>query len=205
VIQLPSHIKQAFFQVMYEQTDLPAFEQWVYSTEELERILPEDLYLELIALNYQKSGAKYELFHLLERYVDMGEYETYKLKHLLRLAKQRTLELPGVLEEFYDLYCYGYKFLGPIGINYGLMMVSLPMPYQADHWSGLNEKDLQALANDLSETLEDELAEVEEWLNTGKIVLTGKQDELRHYGYIDNRTNAEKTSRWDAPIFKKRS
>lgn len=188
MLKLPNHIKYTFFQAMNGQMDLANFEQWVYSSSDLEQELSKQLYLDLISLNYKQSGAKYELSHLLERHIDKGEYETYKLRRLLNQAKLRNLELPGVLEQFYDLYCHGYYFLQELGINYGLTVTSLPMPYQADHWSALSKEEVVTLVNSIPAELELEVELVERWLDAGKIILTGKQDDLNHFEYIDNRT-----------------
>lgn len=192
MLQLPDHIRITFYQAMIGEMDLNRFEQWVYKSSELEQQLSEQLYLDLISFNYKKSGAKYELFHLLELHVDKGEYETYKLRRLLCKAKEQSLELPGILEQFYELYCYGYDFLGELAIDYGLTVSSLPMPYQADHWSALSNEELSKLVESLWPELESEVIKVERWLDEGKIILTGEQDELEHYKYIDNRLEEEK-------------
>ena len=186
---------------MHGIIDLPAFEQWVYTDKELGRELTDDFYLDLLALNYKKSGAKYELFHLLEQHVNMGEYGTYKLKWLLDDARQRTLELPGKLEQFYDLYCNGYSFLGVLGMGYGLLVNYLSPPYKVERWDELTQSELAELVDSFSPHLEVEIDRVERWLNTGKIILTGEINELGHYMYIDNRTTDERQVRFDFPVF----
>lgn len=185
--------------------DLPAFEQWVYTNKGLERELSDDLYLELIGLNYKKGGAKYELFHLLEQHVDMGEYETYKLKLLITQARKRTLELPDVLEHFYNLYCNGYGFLQVLGLRYGLAMTYLPAPYKVERWDELTQPELAGLVNSFSPDLEEQLNRVQGWLDNGKIILTGETNELGHYEYIDNRTSNERESALTSSIFKEQS
>ncbi|MGF7039100.1 hypothetical protein [Mucilaginibacter lappiensis] len=142
-MQLPYTIKQTFFKVMSGQIPLIEFEQWVYSTEGLENTLSEEAYFNLISFDYKKNGAKYELFESLKQTIDLREYETFKLKQLLGEARLRDLKLPGILEEFYDLYCCGYQFLSNLGIGFGLEMNCLPSSYMVDHWSALNQVDLK--------------------------------------------------------------
>lgn len=117
---LPDAIKHIFFKVMHGKVPIRDFEQWVYTNEQLEALLPEDDYMELLSFNYQQRGAKYLLFHLLSRLVSLGEYETYKLRLLLESARHRNMELPGVLEQLYERYYRGYTFLQSLGLGYGL-------------------------------------------------------------------------------------
>ena len=77
--ELPDHNKQIFFNVMSKRMSIEVFEQWVYTDQELEQTLSADSYLELISLNFKKSGVRYELFNLLQKFVGAGEYETWKL------------------------------------------------------------------------------------------------------------------------------
>jgi hypothetical protein len=190
---LPHSIKHIFFKTMSAQVELADFEQWIYTSKELEQGLHEDAYLELLSFSYKKRGARYELFKLLHSLIDAGEYETWKLTLLLNEAKVRNIHLPGVLERFYDLYCNGYYFLNHLGFGFGLYMCVLPAPYKVEHWSELNEAEIMQLVNKLPPALDDELNIVLQWLENGKIVLTGKQDQYNHYKFIDNRTAIEKT------------
>ena len=47
----------------------------MYESKDIERVLHSDDYLDLISLNYKRSGAKYELFNLLKKHIDLGEFE----------------------------------------------------------------------------------------------------------------------------------
>ena len=194
MLQLPDHIRQTFFQIMAADIAVEAFEQWVYADCELEQLLPADDYLELISLNFKKSGARYELFDLLEQFVGAGEYEKWKLTNLLLRAKVRDSNLPGVLEEMYYLYCDGYDFLNTLGMGFGLSMCVLPKPNSVEHWSQLQPAELAKLAQSLPMLIINyEVDVVLRWLDEGGIILTGKRDENNRYEFIDNRTDAEKT------------
>jgi hypothetical protein len=192
--ELPTAIKQTFFDMMSGLIPIEDFEQWVYSSQELEASLAADDYLALISLNYKKSGAKYELFKLLQSFTNAGEYETLKLTRILYKAKIRDVNLPGTLEQFYDLYCHGYDFLRKLGLGLGLSMCVLPGPYKVEHWTELNELELEDLITRIPESLEKEVDEVLKWLDDGKIILTGAQDQYNYFAFIDNRSDAEKAA-----------
>jgi hypothetical protein len=91
---------------------------------------------------------------------------------------------------FYDLYCKGYYFLDNLGLGYGL---AVEVPYsQADSWEELTPEQQQTLLNDFYPDIKHEIKKVIGWLDAGKVILTGVQDEYQHYEYIDNRTEEEK-------------
>jgi hypothetical protein len=66
--------KITFFKTMHGDIDLLEFEKWIYKNKDL-----ENTYLDLIELNYKKSGVRYELFKKLEAIVSLGEYQKWKL------------------------------------------------------------------------------------------------------------------------------
>ena len=119
--EIPKHIQLKFYETIIGKISTEEFESWIYSDKEIETILPDDDYLELISINYKKDGAKYELVNLLsEKYVDLREYEKWKMLNKLTTALKKDKRLPDILREFYDLYCRGYTFLNDLGLGYGL-------------------------------------------------------------------------------------
>ena len=190
---LPLPIKELFYRTIAGDVPLADFEQWLYTHEEVESLLPADDYLDLLTLNYHKSGAKYELSNLLSKLIDLGEYETYNLRGLLQEAQQKTVRLPYILMEFYDLYCRGYRFLQELGLGYG---IAVEIPYlenvPAETWDELTPNQQKELLAGFYPGLDLELTRVLDWLTTGKIVLTGEYDELGHHDYLDLRTSGER-------------
>ncbi len=87
--ELPIDIKEGFFKTIKGDISLGNFEKWVYDSKSLETVLDSSDYLDIISLDYKKSGAKYELYNILKRLVDLGEFETYKMLELLNQAKQK--------------------------------------------------------------------------------------------------------------------
>lgn len=144
---------------------IEVFERWVYTDKELETVLSSGDYLELLSLNYKKNGARYELFNLLQKLVGAGEYEKWKLIGLLDKAKAHDTSLPGVLEQFYFLYCDGYGFLNTLGLGFGLSMCTLPGPYKAEHWRQLQAAELEQLVQRLPQlSIDYEVNLVLRWL-----------------------------------------
>lgn len=193
---LPQDIKERFYKTIKADISLDDFEQWLYADKELEKHLKSDDYLDLISLGFKKSGAKYELWNLLKKHIDLGEFEKYKMLGLLNEAKQKTKRLPYILMEFYDLYCKGYYFLQDLGLGIGLA-VKVPRVNNtiADTWDELTTEQQEELLDSFSPELEDCIEQVIYWLETKKIILTGEQDEIGYYDYKDLRTEEERKSK----------
>lgn len=193
---LPQNIKEQFYKTIKGDISLDDFEQWLYADEELEKYLKSDDYLDLISLSFKKSGAKYELWKLLKKHIDLGEFETYKMLGLLYEAKQKTERLPYILMEFYDLYCRGYDFFQDLGLGIGLTVkVPTVNDITANTWNDLTSEQQKEIVEFFSPELEECIEQVIYWLEKKRIVLTGEQDEIGHYEYKDLRTEEEKKSK----------
>ncbi|MEJ5963777.1 hypothetical protein [Pedobacter immunditicola] len=183
---LSKDIKTYFFQTIIEEIPLLEFEEWLYKNNELETLLRSDDYLELISLDFNKKGAKYELNHLLTGLIDPAEFETFKMLNLLEKTSKKTKELPFLLMQFYDLYCKGYSFVEVLGLTYGhAVEVPLVKNSSANSWNELTAAQQAKLLSDFSPGLEAEIERVTQWLTSKQIVLTGEQDLYGHFVYID--------------------
>jgi hypothetical protein len=189
---LPNEVKIKFFRFLSNEEPIGEFEQWVYATNTLEESLGNEDYFNLISLDFSKRGSRYELIKILERHIDLGEYETWKLRNLLSLFLSQKGDLPMILCEFYELYCNGFYFLDTLGLGYGLAITVPSSSYSSESWQELADEEKEEL---LSSILPDALKEAQKvltWLNEGKIIITNKQDELGHYLYLDKRTEETK-------------
>ena len=185
---LSNDIKEKFFKVITGDISLEDFEQWAYSCKELENYLGSDGYLDLISLSFKKSSDKYELRKFLQKYIDNGELETYKMLKLLKKAQQKNEKLPYILIEFYDLYCKGYEFLHDLGLVFGLAVAAPTVSNSsANTWDELTKEQQNELLNSFSPELEKCIEQVIYWLETKRIILTGEQNEMEHYCYKDFR------------------
>lgn len=151
---------------------LDDFEKWAYEFNHLESILGPDDYLDIISLDYKKSGAKYELYNILKRLIDLGEFETYKMLELLNEAKLKNERLPLILTEFYNLYCKGYDFLQDLGLGFGLMIEVPPPKYSKDNWDNLKGDEKKDLLSSFSPEIDEAIQKVIDWLMNKRIILT---------------------------------
>lgn len=186
---LPTDINEIFFETLHGDRSVLEFEKWLYNDKRLERILAAEDYLDLISYGYKGDRVKYGLYKLLEKHIDRGEYEKWKLLKLLNKALQRDDDLPQILMMFYHLYCKGYNFLDNLGLGYGL---AVEVPTHAESWDELTSEQQQSVINTFYPDIESEIRKVINWLGNGKVVLTGIEHEYSNYKYIDNRTEDEK-------------
>ena len=189
---LPDCIKDDFFKFLNGEEPISNFEQWVYETNDLEKALGNEDYLHLISLDFSKRGSKYEIDDILRRYINLGEYETWKLKnHLLAFINKKENPLQ-VLSKFYALYCDGHYFLDRLGLEYGLSARVPPSQCRVEFWEELSSEEQRELIDFLLPGAMREAQRVLYWLETDKIAITNEQDELGHYLYVDRRTEEER-------------
>lgn len=192
---IPKHIELKFYNTIIGNIPIEEFENWIYHDNEVESLYPEEDYMELISFNYKKNGAKNELIRLLTRkYIDLGEYEKWKLLNKLKNALEGEEHLSKILIEFYDLYCSGYEFLNDLGLGYGLTVKVPPAKYKVWTWEEMNEIEKKELIDSFYPQIESGIKRVIDWIEKGKIILTGKTDEIGHYEYQDLRTENDKIS-----------
>lgn len=191
MIEMPKYMELKFYNIMFGNITMEEFESWVYKDVDLPVILSDENYLELISLNYNRNGAKYDLFNFLSsKVIDLGKYERWKLLNLLRQALKRDDNLASILREFYDLYCSGYNFLDVLGLEYGLSVECPPYnDYEVDTWEEMKEKDKKILLDSFYPRLEQEIRKVIKWIEDGKIIFTGQVDDIGNYSYKDLRMN----------------
>lgn len=78
-MNLPADIKKIFFETLYGDKNVLEFEDWLYADKRLESLLTADDYLDLISYGYKGDRVKYGLYKLLEKHIDKGEYEKWKM------------------------------------------------------------------------------------------------------------------------------
>lgn len=192
-MQLPHNVQQMFFKTLVGDVSIREFECWVYDSKELEQGLPPDNYLDLISFDYNQPHAKYELVKIFESLTEKGEFETWKLKRLLKQCIERKNDYPNALVQFYDLYCKGYYFLDNLAFGYALPLDCPWSAFGVDSFEQLTSSQQMQLADSFYPDIEPELIKVNNWLDSKKIILTGNRDEdLGRFEFVDNRTEEEK-------------
>jgi hypothetical protein len=157
-----------FFKVIHRDVSLEDFEKQVYENTDLEVCLAADQYLGLVEFNYKESRARYELFKLVERIVDMDEYHIWRFHGLLNKALAKADQFALVMMEFYDLYCDGYYFLKNLGLGYGLMFSVTVTKYEATTWNELSHDQQVEMIDELYPKIEKEIIKINSWMDEGK-------------------------------------
>jgi hypothetical protein len=192
---IPDNIRLKFYETIFGDVSLEEFESWVYTDNQLESALSPDDYLELISFNYKKNGAKHELVELLsKRFINLGEYEKWKMLNLLHGALQKDERLPEILRQFYDLYYKGYTFFNDLGLGYGLTVEVPPSKYPSDNWTDLTDQNKAELLQSFYPQLESDIQRAIDWVEQGKIIFKGTTNEMGNQEYDDLRTDEEAKS-----------
>ena len=204
---IPAEIKKTFFEFLDGQITVTDFEQWVYKTEILEEVLNSDDYLELISVYFtQRNETHYldcrdRINNIIEKYISIAEYETWKLESLLNDFLNRKGNLVKILEQFYDLYCHGYRFLDNLGLGHGLdfscYLTEIDEPnfryfFPKTLTATEIEREIEQKVNNILPEVDEEIRKVLSWLEQGKIKII--DDPTFFYGvdYIDNKSELEK-------------
>ena len=121
--------KDVFYKFLNGDINISDFEKLIYQHQVWDKLLGEDLYFELVNFDFQDKNSSVRMRELiLNKIVEEGEFETWKLKVLLHKFLSDVKNIPQYLENFYALYCgiyqsngvrkFSYKFLGNLGLNY---------------------------------------------------------------------------------------
>jgi hypothetical protein len=179
--ELPKEIKLKVFALLYGKVPMAEFEQWLYQqSTDLEAAFGEAGYLAVASLDFSKRDIRYQLAHLLKPYIDVCEYETWRLCDLLKTFLSQKGDSQQLLQEFYDLYCQGLYFLEFLGLGYAC--------WAADY-SWLDSADVQ-LKEHLSAFLlnaRQEAQQILDAIEVGAITITSPNNEMTNYQYIDHR------------------
>nr|WP_235594839.1 hypothetical protein [Leptospira interrogans] len=96
------------------------FEIFLYESKEIENTFKYDEYIELLSLNFSKRSNRHEAFKIIEKNIDMSEYEVWRLNKIFNSIVHREENYPQLIASLYDLYCKGYYFLNILGLDFGL-------------------------------------------------------------------------------------
>lgn len=184
-------VKTSIFRILSDDLSASELEQWVYADKNLESLLGQDDYLNLISLDYRSTGSIYEAKKILEECIDISEYEAWRVSKILKAIVNRSPDVHMYIEQCYDLYCHGYGFLDNLGLGYGLSVACPPTEYSTDYWDQLSASEQLELINELYPGVANEAEKVLNWLSMGKIKLQGR-DHLGHIIYLDHRSDEEK-------------
>ncbi len=173
-----SILETEYFKLLENQISITDFEAWIYTFENLNGELDNDIYDRLLSFNYKQKDNKYELRKLLKDAVDFGKYERLHLSNILNSIINDENNAVEIFVKCYDLLWEGYHFL-----DY-FKFVGCVESYE-----------------DLPDTFSDEdklkSAEILKWLENEDIVLTGNRaGDFNYREYIDRRNIKHDFNRW---------
>ncbi|MFT7158613.1 MAG: hypothetical protein ACI8Q1_003646, partial [Parvicella sp.] len=108
--KLPIEIQLQVFKVYNEEISIGDFEHWLYGETELEELLGDKYYLDLVSLNFKDRHIRHEMSKVIDSFLDFGLFEERKLRKILNDLINRTQDFAKSLIATYDLYCSGYNF-----------------------------------------------------------------------------------------------
>jgi hypothetical protein len=123
------------------------FENWVYQNTSLEVELHEDIYLELISLNFLSRDVRYRLNSVLKNSIDYGGAHRIFIIELLERLLKGNEALTELLHRIYRFAEMGYGFLyehpviGNLGEQGKSFLLSISGLNSSEHYKVLyNEK-----------------------------------------------------------------
>ncbi|ULJ60158.1 hypothetical protein MIS45_10055 [Wielerella bovis] len=184
-MKLPFNYQLIIFKTLDGVMPIGEFETWLYADQKLAQWLPENVYYDLISLNFKDKHILHELDKLLANYLDKNQYLQWQLIQILTQLIQKPDD-KWALVKIYDLYCHGYYFMRLLALKYGLCLI-----HESDDIRFAPESltEIQQQATWLLNTLEN-----------GEIQLfeSNQSDSPFHIDYIDQRSEADK-QRTDLP------
>lgn len=190
-MSVPIAIQEKFVDFLTGAQKTEDFEAWLYADDELECILGQENYLELISFDFKQKSANTRIKPLLEKHIDYSKYETQWILNLIEANRVNSKPCQNNLKTTYQLYCSGYAFMDNLGLGYGLRLASA-YEYGVDIWEDIEESKRNEIVQGFYPQLREEAEKVIHWLESGKVKLTGEEDERGRLEYVDNRTDDEK-------------
>jgi hypothetical protein len=108
---IPQHIKNQLFKVLNDEVNIKDFEKWVYETKELEQILSEENYCELISFNYNQYSALDKLYGLFIELFTYDKFDTHYLFYQLNFLLEKGTLLESDIQSFLTDYYEGHEFI----------------------------------------------------------------------------------------------
>ena len=180
-----SKIVSDFLNGKIENSD---FEEWIYSEKSLEDILGNELYIELISLDFKDKSIKNHISNLVESKINYGNLHKQEIIELIDNTLEKQIPLMKIISSFYDWATKGYLFLGRIDVigNFGEQGKSIvhiidDSMTEGEKWGKLLEVEPDFLSY---------IKEIKANLMNGKVVLTGEKENFdfigTQYKFIEN-------------------
>lgn len=193
IMNICDQITEQFYKVFYLNEDISQLESWIYDTDEIEKTIGSDLYLEIISIDFNKKDSKHEVGEKLRPFVDFQRIEKKNIMDILEGCLIFAERQGVLLGKLYELYCNGYYFLFDLAIGFGLPCLGAS-DYPCQTWDELKHEEKLELLSKFQGKLEPIIKCNLEWIDEGKIVFLGARDNIGNWQYEDNRSMDEKES-----------
>jgi hypothetical protein len=171
-----NEMESIFFRYLIGELPIKDFEQWIYSTPELEGYLGGSAYFDFISFNFQQPSASSELSKLIVKYFAPTKFLNWKFKRLLRGLLDGTLDPVEVFENLYDMYCKGYQFLDHLAIQYLLWIEETPKLTAQHFWDKNEFFRHRKMLDSYVDSLKDEIETLLQALESGEIELINEKE-----------------------------
>lgn len=111
-------IQNMFYSVYNKATPIKMFESWLYENNQIESILGNELYFNLLNINYRDKYAIIEVEKLILSHIDFGISESLRITNLLKNIVDEKGDIYSIMSQMYDDYCSGYYFLRYLGFSF---------------------------------------------------------------------------------------
>ena len=171
-----------FLSFIENRLELHSFQEWLFLPATEKQIDNEELYGELIILNYTSKNSRIEVKKLLDK---LNLTKELHLNNIVFSLNNLINEVSNPIEEIENLNNWanrGYTFLGRINVigNYGEQGKSIVYD--------INRKMNQAMQfqilNEIYKYLKDEFRTMLTEIESGIILLTGVTREIKGFGEI---------------------
>lgn len=193
-------LEQQYLQLQQGQQSVNDFEQWLYTIENLEDTIGEELYEALITLDYSNANVKGHLRKLLAAHIDVDRYKREAFVAKLDVIIAKGNEMAEVLVEMYDYYRKGYLFLEDLGMGVGFLIKVLPAEYSVESYAELADIPQRIYLNRIHLIAKKLAQRVKIWIEEEKIILFQEEEfTVGKLAFKDQRSAAEKESIiWEA-------
>ena len=188
-------IEEIYYKLIHSKESVRGIEDIVYSDKNIVEIMSDEDYLELISLDYRSKYILHEFSMVTEKYIDFKKLENTRVIEILKSAQKLDDDLGAWLIELYELYCQGYYFLQDLAFGFGLPCSSSTKFGRYKEWNDLTQSEKNDVTSAFIPKVIVFLEEAIEWLDEGKIVLSGEKGSGNNWIYIDKRSVEERKSK----------
>ncbi|MGY5353619.1 barstar family protein [Wenyingzhuangia sp. IMCC45467] len=182
----PNRIK--FYQFLNNDISLELFESWVYENKELENVISEENYIDLLAFNFKSREIKSFIKSIIQKHFDWKEFEKYRTIELLKNIKSGNIEIVLASRKLRELYLEQEEeikrpFLtSRLAIGYESELDNCPIESEYKLWnSNALKKQLELVEWYRKQILEDVNQELNELLNPEfKVIDLGEIMNIKH-------------------------